>query len=74
MKGWKREIIEVNEELEGKEIKELDLKVLRIIDGKEIKFPYGNLKLKKGQLIEIFKILLDSLAHEQSKKVKSGRF
>ncbi len=57
LKGWKREIIEVNEELEGKEIKELDFKVLRIIDGKEIRFPYGNLRLKKGQLIEIFKIL-----------------
>jgi len=57
LKGWKREIIKVNEELEGKEIKELDFKVLRMIDGKEIRFPYGNLKLKKGQLIEIFKIL-----------------
>ncbi len=57
LKGWKREIIEVNEELEGKEIKELDFKVLRIIDGKEIRFPYGNLRLKKGQFIEIFKIL-----------------
>ena len=57
LKGWRREIIKVNEELEGKEIKELDFKVLRIIDGKEIRFPYGNLRLKKGQLIEIFKIL-----------------
>ena len=56
LKGWKREVIEVSKGLAGKRIDELDFKVLKVIEKGKIRFPYGNLRLKKGQLIEIFRI------------------
>jgi UDP-N-acetylglucosamine 2-epimerase (non-hydrolysing) len=50
---WRRRFISVDSKLEGKRIDELGLEVSRIIDGEEERFPKAELRLKKGQVIEI---------------------
>ncbi|MEE9474370.1 MAG: hypothetical protein V3V36_01720, partial [Candidatus Hydrothermarchaeaceae archaeon] len=46
-----KQYIEVDSELEGRRIDELDFTVLNIIENGKEKFPRGDMKLKKGQLL-----------------------
>jgi hypothetical protein len=50
---WRRRFISVNKELEGKRLGELEFEVSRVINDGEERFPRKELKLKKGQIIEI---------------------
>jgi UDP-N-acetylglucosamine 2-epimerase (non-hydrolysing) len=51
---WRRRFILVDEKLEGRRVEDLRplLEVSRIIDGDEEIFPRGEVRLKKGQIIE----------------------
>lgn len=46
-----KKYIEVDQDLAGKKISELDYTVLKVIEGGKERFPHQNLKLKKGQLL-----------------------
>ncbi|MEE8167567.1 MAG: UDP-N-acetylglucosamine 2-epimerase (non-hydrolyzing) [Candidatus Hydrothermarchaeales archaeon] len=50
---WKKRFVEIDSELDGKRIRELDFMVLRVIDKSEERFPHSDMKLKKGQMIEL---------------------
>lgn len=49
----RRAFIKVDSEMAGREIGDLDLTVLKIIDGSVERFPRKEYKLKKGQIIEV---------------------
>lgn len=50
---WRRRFMAVCPELEGKKIGELEFEVTRVIEDGEERFPGKELKLRKGQIIEI---------------------
>jgi len=52
---WKRAYVKVDRGLAGKRIGDLDLDVLKVIDGDTARFPKKDLELKEGQVMEILK-------------------
>ncbi len=50
---WMRRSVRVDSEFEGKRIEELDFTVMKVIDGERERFPHGNLRLKRGQVLQI---------------------
>jgi len=49
---WERKLIAVDSTLAGKKIEELDFAVIKVIEKGKEKFPYPDLELKEGQMIE----------------------
>lgn len=52
---WKREFTAVDSKLSGRKIRDLNFDVLKIIENGKEKYPYGDAKLKRGQVIEILR-------------------
>lgn len=52
---WRRSIIVADRRMHGKKISDLPFKVLKLMQGERERFPYRDMRIKKGQVLEILR-------------------